>query len=154
LVSFSLEGPLLGQSAVCAVIFPALSDWFGVENAVRHYIDTVNDLPTIVARMSGQPVGFLSVKQHFPGAAEVYVLGVLPAYHRLGIGRAMLHVAEDYLRGLGVTYLQVKTLGPSHPDPGYAATRAFYDAVGFCPLEEFHQLWDANNPCLIMVKRL
>ncbi len=51
-------------------------------------------------------------------------------------------------------YLQVKTLGSSHPDPYYARTRAFYFAMGFRPLEEFPQIWDAQNPCLIMVQYL
>jgi hypothetical protein len=62
--------------------------------------------------------------------------------------------AEAWLRQRGVEYLQVKTLGPSHPDEGYARTRAFYFALGFRPLEEFEQLWDADNPCLLMVKSL
>jgi ribosomal protein S18 acetylase RimI-like enzyme len=50
--------------------------------------------------------------------------------------------------------MQVKTLGPSNPDPGYARTRAFYEALGFRPLEELKQIWDEQNPCLIMVKQL
>jgi len=61
--------------------------------------------------------------------------------------------AEAYLRDRGVEYLQVKTLGPSDPDPGYARTRAFYEARGFVPLEELHGLWE-DNPCLLLVKRL
>jgi hypothetical protein len=52
-----------------------------------------------------------------------------------------------------VEYLQVKTLGPSWPDPGYERTRRFYEARGFVPLEEIHGLWE-HNPCLILVKRL
>jgi len=145
---------LLGQSPVCELILRALPDWFGVEAALLDYVRAVNDLPTVVARVEGRPAGFFTVKQHFPQAAEAYVLGVLPAYHRMGIGRAMFERAEEYLRALGVVYLQVKTLGPSHPDPGYAATRAFYERMGFCPLEEFRQLWDESNPCLVMVKWL
>ena len=58
-----------------------------------------------------------------------------------------------YLRARGVEYLQVKTLGPSDPDEGYARTRAFYEARGFVALEEIHGLWE-HNPCLLMVKRL
>jgi hypothetical protein len=50
--------------------------------------------------------------------------------------------------------MQVKTLGPSRLDEHYAKTRAFYEAMGFRPLEEFKQIWDENNPCLVMVKRL
>jgi coenzyme F420-0:L-glutamate ligase/coenzyme F420-1:gamma-L-glutamate ligase len=52
----------------------------------------------------------------------------------------------------GIPYLHVKTLGPSRPDPGYDATRSFYEAVGFVALEELHGLWDENNPTLVLVK--
>jgi hypothetical protein len=44
-------------------------------------------------------------------------------------------------------------LGPSHPDVGYRKTRAFYEALGFEPLEELTDLWE-GNPCLVMVKVL
>jgi hypothetical protein len=60
----------------------------------------------------------------------------------------------ESILGLGVEYLQVKTLGPSHPSRGYAATRRFYEALGFRPLEEIHGLWAEDNPCLLLVKRL
>ncbi len=66
----------------------------------------------------------------------------------------MIKRAEDWLLDQGVKYLQVKTLGPSRLDPGYEVTRAFYLALGFEPLEEFKQIWDENNPCLVMVKKL
>ena len=39
-------------------------------------------------------------------------------------------------------------------DENYARTRAFYLAMGFRPLEEFTQLWNEQNPCLLMVKRI
>jgi hypothetical protein len=50
--------------------------------------------------------------------------------------------------------MSVKTLGPSHPDGGYANTRRFYRACGFLPVEELHGLWGEGNPCLVMVKPL
>ena len=97
--------------------------------------------------------GFLCVKQHTRHAAEVYVMGVRREHHRRGIGRALVAEAESWCRAQGVRYLQVKTLGPSRPDPGgYDDTRAFYEAVGFVPLEELHGLWDEGNPTLILVK--
>jgi coenzyme F420-0:L-glutamate ligase/coenzyme F420-1:gamma-L-glutamate ligase len=46
----------------------------------------------------------------------------------------------------------VKTLGPSRESRGYAATRAFYEAVGFVAIEELHGLWTQDNPTLILVK--
>ncbi len=96
----------------------------------------------------------LSLKQHTPYSAEVYVMAVLQEAHRKGIGRTLISSAEDWLKSRGVQYLQVKTLGPSDPDEGYATTRSFYEAVGFKPLEEFKQIWDEDNPCLIMIKKL
>src|SRR5205085_2542727 len=78
-------------------------------------------------------------------AAQVYVVAVVPGMQRHGVGRLMLDEAEAWLRGLGVEYLQVKTLSASHPDAGYATTRAFYEAVGFRPLEEFPLPWDPAN---------
>jgi GNAT superfamily N-acetyltransferase len=93
------------------------------------------------------------LKQHTRLAAEIYVMGVRRDRHGQGLGTALLEAAEDYLRGRDVEYLQVKTLGPSYPDEGYARTRAFYEARGFVPLEELHDLWE-HNPCLLMVKRL
>jgi GNAT superfamily N-acetyltransferase len=80
-------------------------------------------------------------------------MGVRRARHGQGLGTELLRAAEDYLRSRGVEYLQVKTLGPSWPDPGYERTRRFYEARGFVPLEELHGLWE-HNPCLILVKRL
>jgi GNAT superfamily N-acetyltransferase len=94
-----------------------------------------------------------SVKQHNQYSAEIYVMAVLPQYHRQGCGRALVEAAERYLRDQSVEYFQVKTLGASHPDPGYAKTRQFYRAMGFRPLEELDNLW-GSNPCLLMVKRL
>jgi len=149
-----IEGPLQGQSAVCLPILRMLPDWFGMEAGIQNYEREIGGLPTFLAMMDGQPVGFLSLKQHSPWSMEVFVMGVNPLFHRCGIGKSLMQAAEAYAREQAVEYLQVKTLGPSRPDEGYAATRAFYAAVGFRPLEEFKQIWDANNPCLIMVKRL
>jgi hypothetical protein len=36
----------------------------------------------------------------------------------------------------------------------YVRTRRFYLAMGFRPMEEFTQIWDASNPCLIMIKKV
>lgn len=149
-----LVGPLLGQAASCEPILRALPDWFGIEEAIRHYVGEIEHLPTFLAYQDDVAVGFLTLQQHTPYAAEVYVMGIQAEFHRLGIGKALMQEAEALLRTQGVEYLQVKTLAPSHPDPHYAGTRAFYQNVGFRPLEELTALWGEANPCLLMVKRL
>ncbi len=153
-MNFTIEGPQLNTAAVCTPILRSLPDWFGIEDAILNYSLEIDRLPTWLACESGQVIGFLSLKQHNPYSAEVYVMGVLQQAHHNGIGRAFMAEAEAWLREQGVEYLQVKTLGPSHPDNNYAKTRAFYLACGFRPLEEIKQFWDENNPCLILVKRL
>lgn len=149
-----IRDPQTGLSAVCEPILRSLPDWFGIEEATAQYIRDIETMPTILACVDGSPVGFLTVRKHNPLAAEIHVMGILPEYHRHGIGRRMLERAEAVLRAEGVRFLQVKTLSASHPDPSYARTRLFYQAMGFCPLEEFPTLWDAGNPCLQMVKWL
>ena len=134
-----------------------LPEWFGIEEANAHYIEAAGQLPTYLAwsgtAPDGEPVGVLLAARHFPGAAEIYLMAVDPALHRHGVGRALVEALERDLIADHVRLLQVKTLGPSHPDPGYARTRMFYEGMGFAPLEEIPDLWP-GNPCLIMVKVL
>jgi GNAT superfamily N-acetyltransferase len=137
------------RSRICEGVLRDLPDWFGIEEATNAYIRDVGDLPSFAI---GEDA-FLALKVHNPRAAEVYVMGVRRSAHRQGLGTALLAAGEAYLRARGIEYLHVKTLGPSDDDLGYARTRAFYEARGFVPLEELHDLWE-DNPCLLLVKRL
>jgi GNAT superfamily N-acetyltransferase len=153
-MDFNIEPPLLNQSSLCVPLLRLLPDWFGIEEAILGYEREIEHLPTFLAKKDEDVLGFLSLKRHTPYSAEILVMAVHPGVQRGGIGRALVEAAEGYARGLGVEYMQVKTLGPSNPDPEYAKTRAFYEALGFRPMEEFSRIWDENNPCLILVKRL
>ena len=153
-MDFSIAGPLFAQASVCIPILRALPEWFGIEAAVLNYEREIGKLPTFLAEADGLVFGFLSLKQHNPYSGEIYVMGIRPEAQHQGLGRALVERAEAHARELGIEYLQVKTLGPSNPDAGYAKTRAFYEALGFRPLEELTRIWDENNPCLILVKRL
>jgi GNAT superfamily N-acetyltransferase len=152
-MNFAIGEPTLNNAALCEPVLRALPEWFGIESATQEYIRSTETLPTLIAYLDGQAAGFLSIKQHNPYSAEIYVIAVLPQYHRQGCGKALVLAAEHYLRDQNVEYLQVKTLGTAHPDPGYAKTRQFYLAMGFRPLEELADLW-GSTPCLLMVKRL
>lgn len=135
-----------------------LPAWFGIESSNAEYIERSRVLPAYLAWPRGQhgpgaPAGVLLAIRHFPNAAEVYLMAVDPSVHRRGAGRALVQALENDLRADDVGYLQVKTLGPSSPDAGYAKTRAFYASMGFHPLEEIHGLWP-GSPCLVLVKAL
>ena len=60
---------------------------------------------------------------------------------------------EDDLRADGARMLQVHTVGPSFESASYARTRAFYEAVGFVPLQEFEGI-DWAGPTLVLAKSL
>lgn len=143
-----------GSGEVCRRILQTLPAWFGIPESVEDYVAKAEGNPTLVATVEGEDVAVLTLVVHTPYAAEVYAMGVRPEHHRHGIGRQMLELAETWLRGRDIEYIQVKTLSPRHPDPGYAKTREFYFAMGFRPLEEFPDLWQPENPALLMVKTL
>ena len=130
-----------------------LPSWFGIPESNAKYVESATYLPGLVASFRTQPIGVLLHRRHFPEAAEIHVMAVDPSWHRRGVGRALVATVMADLGADGCTMLQVKTLGSTHPDQGYALTRAFYRAVGFLPLEETSDLWP-GNPCLIMVRQL
>lgn len=154
MTSTDIEEPTLGKGDVCEPILRSLPRWFGIERSIVQYVKDIDVMSTVLARADGRIVGFLTVKRHNEYSAEVHVMAVRSENHRTGIGRALLQRAEEFLRRDGVEYLQVKTLGLSRPDEQYARTRSFYLAMGFRPLEEFEELWDTENPCLLMIKKL
>lgn len=141
-----------GSGETCRRILETLPTWFGLPASVEDYVAAAERSPTLIASRDGQDVGFLTFVRHSPYAAEITVMGVRPECHRRGIGWRLLEQAEGVLAADGVEFLQVKTLASSKPDEGYERTRAFYLAYGFRPLEEFPDLWDAENPALQMIK--
>jgi len=140
------------KSDVCRAILEALPEWFGIEEARERYIAVAQDLPVFACLVEDVPVAFLALKYHTPFAAEIHSMGVLPRWHRRGLGRGLLRRAEQQVAAQGIRFLTVKTLSSSHPDENYEATRRFYRAVGFVDLEELPDLWGAENPCLTMIK--
>ena len=158
---FDVKGPLCAQGSAAERILRALPGWFGIESALLEYARAADVLPTFVAVAADpgddagdETIGFVSLKATSEDALELHVMGVLPAWRRRGVGRALVERAESHARGEGFSLLHVKTLAPSDPDPGYTATRAFYAAVGFLPLEVLEEVWGPENPCLLMVRPL
>ena len=70
--------------------------------------------------------------------AELAVMGVLPRYHRQGVGKALFEAFRQYARAEGYC-------------ASYDGTNAFYKSLGFRELECFPTLWDEENPCQIYV---
>jgi len=141
------------EKPACETILRSLPDWFGIEEALLAYVNDIATMETFGAWRGADLLGFVTLKRHFDHAAEIHVMAVRAPHHRRVLGRALLHAAERGLREAGVRWLQVKTLGPSHADEGYRRTRAFYEALGYEPIEESDSRWP-GNPCLQMIKSL
>ncbi|MDN5632486.1 GNAT family N-acetyltransferase [Kocuria sp.] len=133
-----------------ARLLGTVPEWFGQPEANAEYIDAAGAKKTWTVRdPSGQVIGVTLVDRHFPHVAEIHLMVVDRRFHGRGVGTAI----ESDLRSRGGRLLEVKTLGASHPDAGYALTRRFYEAQGFLPLEET-DLWGEGTPCLFMVNPL
>ena len=141
-----------GEEDVCEEIMRSIPEWFGIDEAIVQYRHDLEGMETFMADRDGKAVGFLTLNRHNPHSAEIHVMGIRKEFHRMGIGTALVRHAESVL-GEDVAFLEVKTLGPSRENAEYAATRKFYLAAGFLPLEE-NKLWGDLNPCLILVKHL
>jgi XTP/dITP diphosphohydrolase len=142
------------KARICRDLLQSLPDWFGIPEAVERFCREVRGLSMWVARDGDEVVGFATLQQHFPAAAEMHLIAVRPTHHRAGIGARLLAAIEGHLNGTATRVLTVKTLAPTAGDPLYARTHRFYAAQGFVPLEIFPTLWNAENPCLLMAKTL
>ncbi|HLR57451.1 MAG TPA: GNAT family N-acetyltransferase [Beutenbergiaceae bacterium] len=137
-----------------ARLLATVPEWFGRPEANAEYVEAATRLETWTVRDQGGNVcGVTLVERQFPHVLELHLTVTDRRLHGQGIGTAMFDAIETHSRQRGVRLMQVKTLGPSHPDPGYARTRRFYQKLGFLPLEETG-LWGEATPCLIMVKAL
>jgi ribosomal protein S18 acetylase RimI-like enzyme len=141
-----------GSGGMCASILAELPEWFGLPQSNANYARLADENPAWIALANGEAAAIMLLKPHFDTAVEIELLAVRPRLHHAGIGRALVGRADAFAAERGAAYLTVKTRGPSKPYEPYERTRAFYQAVGFVALEEFTELWDAENPALLMVR--
>src|SRR6266581_1785293 len=109
------------KSELCREIMSDLPEWFSVPEVVTDSADEAAAYPMLGCRRDGAVVGIVSLKEHAPSSAEVFVLGVRRRWHRQGIGRNLLCAAEEFARRRGMRLLTVKTLAPLDPDPPHYA---------------------------------
>jgi GNAT superfamily N-acetyltransferase len=147
-------GPHLQRAPECEAILRTLPMWFGIEHALRMYVEDTTRLPTFAFEDGERLVGFLTLREHFSTAWEVHCMAIEANARGRGLGSTLLAHSEKWLSERGVEFLQVKTVAATSSSPEYAQTRKFYEARGFTPLEIFPELWNPLNPALQCVKRL
>ena len=142
------------KSRICKTVIADLPEWFGIPESNAEYCKGVKDHDFIKIVFNNNLAGFCSIKKNNEYTAEIYVMGLLKKYHRMGIGINLIQFLEVYLIDQGFVYLEVKTLDESHNSFSYKKTRLFYKKAGFLPLDVQIKIWGKENPCLIMVKKL
>ena len=134
-------------------VLEQLQEWFGIEAAREEYIAESEQQIFFAAKVNEETVGFLCLKETGKATLELAVMGVLPEYHRQGIGRRLFMSARDYAVEGGYSFLQVKTVQMGKY-ANYDKTNQFYLSLGFKEFEVFPNLWDEWNPCQIYVMAL
>ena len=138
---------------ITRLILEALPEWFGIPEARETYIaESANEI-MVASFKNDAPNGFLCLKETGKDTVELAVMGVLPEYHRKGIGTKLFRVAKQIAVEKGCSFMQVKTVQMGH-DAEYDRTNRFYLALGFKEFEVIPTLWDECNPCQIYVMSL
>lgn len=138
------------KKSITRLILEALPDWFGIPEARENYIVESSDKIFFCAFEKDRPVGFLYWKETGSATVELYVMGVLQAFHRKGIGRALFRSARDAAVEEGYSFIQVKTVQMGKYEE-YDRTNRFYLSLGFQEFEVFPTLWDEWNPCQVYI---
>ncbi|MEN6636499.1 MAG: GNAT family N-acetyltransferase [Clostridiaceae bacterium] len=138
------------RSAIAREVLLDLPEWFGIPEYTENYIRECAKMPLWACTDSGEIAGFLAIKETSPYAVELHVMGVKKAHHRTGIGKALLETMLAFVKAQGYSFLHVKTVDKGHYQE-YDDTRLFYESVGFRKLEVLPELWDPENPCLLMI---
>jgi len=131
-----------------------LPAWFGKPASNAKYAQQAEILDGYVAEIDGVRRGLLLFKWTGAISAEIFWLGVDPAHHRSGIGRALVDAATEAARRRGAKYLFVATLHPDDPYEPYLRTRKFYEAMGFAHVLDEQFAADSHNPLAYYLKQL
>lgn len=141
------------KQTIARQILETLPEWFGLEDARESYIRESAGQTFFAAFDGEQAVGFLCLKETGRDTLELSVMGVLKAYHRRGIGKALFVSGKTFATESGYSFLQVKTVQMGRYEV-YDRTNRFYLSLGFKELEVFPTLWDAWNPCQVYILSL
>lgn len=143
----------LEKQKITRYILEELPDWFSISESREEYIRDSAGKDFFCAFDGEKPVGFLYLKQTGNATVEIAVMGVLKAYHRNGIGRALFECAKKAAYKKGYSFIQVKTVKMGTFED-YDRTNMFYIALGFKEFEVIPTFWDERNPCQIYVMAL
>jgi len=128
--------------------------WF-TESALKEIEHDVRTQHGYVAVDDEKVVGFaLFMACENEETAELTWIGVKPAHHRKGIGRALVNAIETELRREGFHALRVDTVAATVDYEPYAWTRSFYHAIGFSDISIQTKGYPSGDDKLLLRKQL
>ena len=130
-------------------ILHTLPEWFELEEGIQDYVRNVIKYPFFVYEAKGQQIGFVSLKPISHKRLEIYVMAILPNYHRKGVGTKLIDRCKQYMIENKYEEILVKTLSDKSNDIHYKQTREFYISQGFKIFKESNE-WGESNPCVIL----
>lgn len=119
---------------LCREITANLPEYFGLSECNEHYAQSVGRCVNFAAKIDGRCIGLLSLDFPYPANANIYWMGIMREYQRLGIGHLLIQEAVLYAKMQGANTMTVETLAPTESDKNYLKTYKFYVAQGFKPL--------------------
>lgn len=140
------------KTKITLKIMSALPAWFSPQSDILKKSVEHRSYPFFAAYQNNESIGFVCLKLHNEYTAEIYNLAILEKAQRCGVGHMLLEKCVNYCHCQNIKYMTVKTLDASANYKPYERTRAFYKKEGFIPLEVFYNYWNADNPCLFLIK--
>ena len=140
------------KMAVVAEVLKDLPEWFGIPESTQAYIEGAKDLQVWAAYQEGDLLGFVSLSYSSEDCAEIDCLGVKKCHQGRGIGSQLLATLESEARK-NVDYLEDKKAAEAS-NQDHDRRKCFQRRVGFKKLEIFPQLWDPQNPCQVLIKKI
>ena len=141
------------KKQIARTVLEQLTEWCENPEGREGLISESSSLIMVADIEGGKPRGFTCLKQTGKDTIEIAVIGVLSAYHRSGIGRALFEATKKIAADAGYSFMQVKTVKYGMYD-SYDKTNLFYRGLGFKEFEVMPLFWDELNPCQIYVMAL
>jgi len=145
------------KSALCRSIITELPEWFGMPESNQKYIAEAAELPAIAVTIGNDEWPALLLYQEKydewlkRAVIDIRWMGVLPRWHRHGLGRLMVGRLFDIAGQMGIGCVTVETLDPLMKDKDYLKTYDFYRKMGF---EIYARNPDRQNPLVFMQRKL
>ncbi len=140
------------KTSACLAIARDLPRFFGHASLLQMGRD-LREHQVFIARDGEELLGFLTLVPEHPKVVELSWLAVKEDLQGQGIGRLLVRQVARMLKEQGLSLMKVKALSEDVTYAPFDTTRAFYEKLGFLPVEEvsFGQPGESKNAYVVYV---